>query len=704
MSRQLGDLGPSPALAFIEAEASKSNPLAIIPKVKVKTSTGRGCAVFGCHNYQGTHAKLGIRFYKFPKDPVRNLAWSLALNKLDKDSKPWRSSKYSMVCSDHFVDGVKSNMPNLPGFMPTLFPTHSLDSDKEADITRQARMELGITEPQQKMYSAAEDPLQPEQMPLSGPKDEQVTLPQTQMEVGPTGVTFKQQQLPYAKYLFAAFKSDHLRNQDVVISDYNEELCKSNVKVACPQFLLAMKCPALGRILREIGDANEVTVVIAGFPSCTVTALYDAVYNPLCSQLDQDLIASLGLNQVINKNASNCEVINEDSDAGVEYTEKGCNNFQKTFRSGMVDQIKETTIANTSREEVMEVDNPATDKDTINKVEQIESSDTDSECQDDITDLFDTDQSNFVNKDTCADLISNRNMTSKSTKGLKLKKKMLFKISEQKFEMLGGKIKDTSSSISLLHKNLIVNPRKEPVRLPKVRRVTKDISHNLLWHDCDFRLSHIHRILANNPKRLVFDIDAELPFSSHPKLISLLLDGVRLSGFVRCQDCQGIMTTQAVQSESFNHSCDQIWNSKPANPKHTWQCGQCGKWLVNSSSLNVHVSREHIGEIQICDLCGAVLKSKAGMRIHLQRVHFGSKEKNLVCEQCGQKFREKKTLDVHMKQHTGERPQVCGICHKGFIQSQVCKKHVLTAHGIVIPKGQKIKEFFAHYFNNAANN
>jgi hypothetical protein len=38
------------------------------------------------------------------------------------DGSPWQPTKYSFVCSRHFIGNAKSDHPHSPSFVPTIFP------------------------------------------------------------------------------------------------------------------------------------------------------------------------------------------------------------------------------------------------------------------------------------------------------------------------------------------------------------------------------------------------------------------------------------------------------------------------------------------------------------------------------------------------------------------------------------------------------
>ena len=44
--------------------------------------------------------------------------------------------------------------------------------------------------------------------------------------------------------------------------------------------------------------------------------------------------------------------------------------------------------------------------------------------------------------------------------------------------------------------------------------------------------------------------------------------------------------------------------------------------------------------------------------------------------------------------HTGEKKYVCPYCNHGFIQNGPFKKHMLSMHGVEIPKGHDNSRLF----------
>uniref|UniRef100_A0A8C1LVD3 THAP-type domain-containing protein n=3 Tax=Cyprinus carpio TaxID=7962 RepID=A0A8C1LVD3_CYPCA len=79
------------------------------------------CCAVGCANRQG---KANISFYRIPFDGERRQRWVAAISR-----KNWQPSKYSRICSEHFLQGQKSDDPLSPDYVPSVF-VHTKSPEK----------------------------------------------------------------------------------------------------------------------------------------------------------------------------------------------------------------------------------------------------------------------------------------------------------------------------------------------------------------------------------------------------------------------------------------------------------------------------------------------------------------------------------------------------------------------------------------------
>ncbi|MEQ2314001.1 hypothetical protein AMECASPLE_007606 [Ameca splendens] len=81
-----------------------------------------------------------------------------------------------------------------------------------------------------------------------------------------------------------------------------------------------------------------------------------------------------------------------------------------------------------------------------------------------------------------------------------------------------------------------------------------------------------------------------------------------------------------------------------------------------------------------CSYCGKCFTSSRSLETHV-RVHTG--ERPYSCAQCGKRFTQSGHLKTHQSVHTGERPFSCEHCGKKFAAKQNLRIHQQKHH--VVP-------------------
>lgn len=79
----------------------------------------------------------------------------------------------------------------------------------------------------------------------------------------------------------------------------------------------------------------------------------------------------------------------------------------------------------------------------------------------------------------------------------------------------------------------------------------------------------------------------------------------------------------------------------------------------------------------VCSYCGKCFTSSRSLETHV-RVHTG--ERPYSCAQCGKRFTQSGHLKTHQSVHTGERPFACQHCGKRFAGKQNLRIHQQKHH------------------------
>ena len=104
-----------------------------------KSLRGPTCCVVGC-NRNKVRDKDEVSFFKFPtKNLEKRQLWIEAVNRKNPDGSVWEPTKWSLVCSEHFVGGWHREERNHPDYKPTIFPTSHVRPSSESDLHRHDR-------------------------------------------------------------------------------------------------------------------------------------------------------------------------------------------------------------------------------------------------------------------------------------------------------------------------------------------------------------------------------------------------------------------------------------------------------------------------------------------------------------------------------------------------------------------------------------
>jgi uncharacterized Zn-finger protein len=148
------------------------------------------------------------------------------------------------------------------------------------------------------------------------------------------------------------------------------------------------------------------------------------------------------------------------------------------------------------------------------------------------------------------------------------------------------------------------------------------------------------------------------------------------------------------QIQSVRHAAPQLVAQppppalppSPATPKSaSAQLGypclheSCNKRFSLKKSMQTHM-KTHSGERPfICDFpnCGKSFAMAGVLRVHY-RIHTGERPFKCTFKNCDKTFKDSGSRTKHMRTHTGERPFKCDQCGHGFTQSGHLARHLRT--------------------------
>ena len=158
------------------------------------------------------------------------------------------------------------------------------------------------------------------------------------------------------------------------------------------------------------------------------------------------------------------------------------------------------------------------------------------------------------------------------------------------------------------------------------------------------------------------------------------------------------------QSSNLDYNTQDLeWQTKgrwkETKDLKPFQCTICKLCFLAKKYLRRHILDCHGDQKRKfpCDICFKAFKHSAHLKAHKESVHLDSRSH--VCTLCGQSYKGRGSLSLHMRTHTGEH-ETCPTCGRDFRDAGDLKKHINAVH-------LKIKNFkcdiCGHAFANQSN-
>ncbi|XP_050556461.1 zinc finger protein 37 isoform X3 [Spodoptera frugiperda] len=156
------------------------------------------------------------------------------------------------------------------------------------------------------------------------------------------------------------------------------------------------------------------------------------------------------------------------------------------------------------------------------------------------------------------------------------------------------------------------------------------------------------------------------------------------------------LVTHDAPAHLYCHQCDFSFKNRMSYTQHMkyslkhcdpaalkYKCIECDKRFLKESRLREHTLAVHLKETPLaCDHpgCSFACASGGALRSHRRAAHGPPAPPRHICHTCGRTYKSKKSLEGHLRSHSGERPYSCAVCGATFAYDAALYNHTRLVH------------------------